>query len=75
MVKRTTSEPVESSTYSQMVQRKKRKIINESLRPPNPMIGFRVLGMTLHVSREAANEARGHPYFYYKNVARTPKRV
>ncbi|KAJ8423708.1 LOW QUALITY PROTEIN: hypothetical protein Cgig2_016459 [Carnegiea gigantea] len=70
-VKRTTSELVESST----LQRKKRKIINESLRPPNPMIGFGIPGMTLCVSTEIANEARGHPYFHYKNVACTPKRA
>ncbi|KAJ8423709.1 LOW QUALITY PROTEIN: hypothetical protein Cgig2_016460 [Carnegiea gigantea] len=39
------------------------------------MIGFGVPRMMLRVSREFANEARGHPYFYYENIARTPNGV
>jgi len=34
------------------VQRKKRNIISESLRPPNPMIGFGLLGMMFHVQEK-----------------------
>lgn len=48
---------------------------SESFRLPNPMIGFGVPGMIVCVSRGVANEARGHPYFYYGNFTLTPKEV
>ncbi|XP_047973518.1 DNA (cytosine-5)-methyltransferase DRM2 [Salvia hispanica] len=55
----------------------KKNVIEESIRLPNPMIGFGVPSMQPpeRVHRSLPLEARGPPYFYYENVALTPKGV
>lgn len=62
---------------------KKRKVlemkktgVEESIRLPNPMIGFGIPSLQPErVHRSLSDEARGPPYFYYENVALTPKGV
>lgn len=62
---------------------KKRKVfemkkagVEESIRLPNPMIGFGIPSLQPErVQRSLSEEARGPPYFYYENVALTPKGV
>lgn len=49
---------------------------DEKIQLPNPMIGFGVPGESLSiVSRTLPKAAFGPPYFYYENVALTPKGV
>ncbi|XP_057791651.1 DNA (cytosine-5)-methyltransferase DRM2 [Salvia miltiorrhiza] len=54
----------------------KKNVIEESIRLPNPMIGYGVPSMQLErVHRSLRDDARAPPYFYYENVALTPKGV
>lgn len=55
----------------------KKNVIEESIRLPNPMIGYGVPSMPSEraIRRSLPEEARGRPYFYYENVALTPKGV
>ncbi|KAI3452446.1 hypothetical protein Pfo_009110 [Paulownia fortunei] len=56
--------------------KRKNVIEEETIRLPNPMIGY---GMPSHqpehIHRSLPEEARGPPYFYYENVALAPKGV
>ncbi|KAL3636633.1 hypothetical protein CASFOL_018932 [Castilleja foliolosa] len=54
---------------------RKKNVIN-TIRLPNPMIGFGTPSMQLQrVHRSLPESARGPPYFYYENVALAPKGV
>ncbi|KAL6139588.1 hypothetical protein ACLB2K_057892 [Fragaria x ananassa] len=48
---------------------------DEALHLPNPMIGFGTPTHLCQVHRNIPEAARGPPYFYYENVALTPKGV
>lgn len=49
---------------------------DETIRLPNPMIGFGVPTETFHtIQRTLPDAAVGPPYFYYENVALAPKGV
>lgn len=49
---------------------------NEIVHLPNPMVGFGVPNEPLPViQRRIPDEAKGRPYFYFENVALTPKGV
>lgn len=54
----------------------KKNVIEESIRLPNPMIGYGTpTFQSERIHRSLPEEARGPPYFYYENVALTPKGV
>lgn len=49
---------------------------DETIRLPNPMVGFGVPSETCQtIHRTLPDSARGPPYFYYENVALAPKGV
>lgn len=48
---------------------------NETVRLPNPMIGFGIPAGPSQFNRNLPKAAIGPPYFYYENVALTPKGV
>ncbi|KAK4409933.1 DNA (cytosine-5)-methyltransferase DRM2 [Sesamum angolense] len=55
---------------------RKKNVIEETIRLPNPMIGFGVPSQQPeHINRSLPEVARGPPYFYYENVALAPKGV
>ncbi|GFP99736.1 DNA (cytosine-5)-methyltransferase drm2 [Phtheirospermum japonicum] len=55
---------------------RKKNVIEDTIRLPNPMIGFGIPSMQLErVHRSLPESARGPPYFYYENVALAPKGV
>ncbi|PRQ55267.1 putative DNA (cytosine-5-)-methyltransferase [Rosa chinensis] len=47
----------------------------DAIHLPNPMIGFRTLADLCQIHRSLPEAATGPPYFYYENVASTPKGV
>ncbi|KAH6758535.1 domains rearranged methyltransferase 2 [Perilla frutescens var. frutescens] len=54
----------------------KKNMVEESIRLPNPMIGYGTPTLQPErIHRSLPVEARGPPYFYYENVALTPKGV
>lgn len=54
----------------------KKPVMEETIRLPNPMIGFGVPSQQPeHIRRYLPEDARGPPYFYYENVALAPKGV
>ncbi|XP_021908192.1 DNA (cytosine-5)-methyltransferase DRM1-like [Carica papaya] len=76
--------PKPKQFYNEYAKHKKRKTTpkeplngdDEPIRLPNPMIGFGVPtepGLVIH--RTLPEAAVGPPYFYYENVALTPKGV
>ncbi|XP_052204246.1 DNA (cytosine-5)-methyltransferase DRM2-like isoform X2 [Diospyros lotus] len=80
----TNSHLLKSKTELETRKRKLQQILEqkpvgrdkEVCRLPNPMIGFGVPGEPLLiVNRVLPNNAMGPPYFYYENVAFTPKGV
>lgn len=55
---------------------RKKNVTEETIRLPNPMIGFGVPSQhPEHINRSLPEAARGPPYFYYENVALAPKGV
>lgn len=48
---------------------------NETLRLPNPMIGFGIPTGAWQSNRNLPKAAVEAPYFYFENVALTPKGV
>lgn len=77
-------QPKPKQFYNEYAKHKKRKTTpkeplngdDEPIRLPNPMIGFGVPtepGLVIH--RTLPEAAVGPPYFYYENVALTPKGV
>lgn len=55
---------------------RRKNVIEETIRLPNPMIGFGVPSQQPEqVHRSLPELARGPPYFYYENVALAPKGV
>lgn len=59
------------------IEMSKKKIdTEETIRLPNPMIGFGIPSMpSEHIHRQLPEAAKGRPYFYYENVALAPKGV
>ncbi|KAK4417784.1 DNA (cytosine-5)-methyltransferase DRM2 [Sesamum alatum] len=58
------------------VCKRKNAIEEETIRLPNPMIGYGVPSQQPeHIHRSLPEEVRGPPYFYYENVALAPKGV
>ncbi|XP_051114867.1 DNA (cytosine-5)-methyltransferase DRM2-like isoform X2 [Andrographis paniculata] len=56
--------------------RRKNEMAEETIRLPNPMIGFGIPSMQPEkVDRFIPESERGPPYFYYENVALAPKGV
>ncbi|KAL3643971.1 hypothetical protein CASFOL_011903 [Castilleja foliolosa] len=55
---------------------RKKNVIEDAIRLPNPMIGYGTPSMQLErVHRTLPETAQGPPYFYYENVALAPKGV
>ncbi|XP_047966577.1 DNA (cytosine-5)-methyltransferase DRM2-like isoform X1 [Salvia hispanica] len=66
-----------SKSKKRKLSEMKKKVMEESIQLPNPMIGYGVPSMQPpeRVHRSLPEESRGPPYFYYENVALTPKGV